>query len=200
MISKISWPHYLKFCKVQPQPGLRNSEHGSVLVVVLLILLVLSLIGTTAMINSSTGVKIASNLSLRQNSFYASDGALELGREILNDVVDNRGIPTTWSSVIQQTDTTNDIVTELTILNANTGDEPDILTTLGSSTITADIDMVDRENMAGSSAEFGSGYEGIGMGSQGGFANFYTIQAGTANTRVSSGLINGYRKTIGVGG
>jgi len=200
MISKINRSHYLKFRKVKHQTVPANGERGSVLVVVLLILLVTSLLGTTAMMNSNTGVQIAANISLRQSSFYASDGGLELGREVLNQVVDNREIPTVWSSIIQQTDTTNDIVTELTILNANTGDEPDIVTTLGNSNVTTDIDMVDRQNLAGSSVEFGSGYEGIGMGSQGGFANFYTVQAGTVDSRVSSGLINGYRKTIGVGG
>jgi len=200
MISKIKRSHYLKFHRICTKTVSTNTERGSVLVVVLLILLVTTLIGTTSMMNSNTGVQIATNLSLRQNSFYASDGGLELGREILNQVVDNREIPTAWSSIIQQTDTTNDIVTELTIMNANTGDEPDIVTTLGNSNVTTDIDMVDRQNLAGSSVEFGSGYEGIGMGSQGGFANFYTVLSDTADSRVSSNLINGYRKTIGVGG
>ncbi len=183
---------------------LRKNQKGSILVVVLMVLLVLSFIGVASLTTSRTEVEMATNLSIAQDVFYAADGGLFMGIGVLNDVVDNLLVPGAWSSIVQQNDTTNDIVTELTILGAPEGDDPDVITVIGNSNVTLDIDMSARNQLQGSSIEFAGGYEGLGMSaSQGGYATFYTIMS-TATKNITnssrSELQAGYRKTTGVGG
>jgi len=182
--------------------AVKNNEKGSILIVSLMTLLVLSFIGTTALTTSRTEVKIASNLNSKQDSFYSSDGGLELGVEILNDVVNDRQIPGAWSTMIPQGSSDNDFVEEVTILGTLETKTPDATTTIGNSTVDMDIDFVFNSVLSGSSTEFGSGYEGIGMGSQGGFANFYMLRSTASKTanNTRSVLRSGYRKTMGIGG
>jgi len=60
-----------------------NNADGSVMVAALLILVVLTIIGTSSITTSNMEVKIATNDKIHKMAFYAADGGSELGKELL---------------------------------------------------------------------------------------------------------------------
>jgi Tfp pilus assembly protein PilX len=72
-----------------------SREHGSVLVLALLVTLVVLGIGLTAMWVSTTGTKVSSNLTRRQEGLYAAETGLGRARSVL------RQFPALWNSFLQ---------------------------------------------------------------------------------------------------
>ena len=70
--------------------SIRQNEHGSVMVVTMLILLLLTIIGVSAIDTTTTEVLIATNEQLHKIAFYAADGGSEAGTVLLEDNVAER--------------------------------------------------------------------------------------------------------------
>jgi len=67
-------------CKI-----LRN-DRGSVLIIALLVLVLLTIIGISATNTTTTDIQIASNEKVHSMAFYAADAGIEVGRALLNDL------------------------------------------------------------------------------------------------------------------
>ncbi len=71
----------------------RDKEAGSVLILTLLVTLVILGIGLTAMWLSSSGMKMSSNMTRRQEALYAAEAGMEHARSILANTV-------TWNNLL----------------------------------------------------------------------------------------------------
>lgn len=67
--------------------GRGPGERGSVLVLALLVTLIILAIGLTAMWLSSSGMKMSSNITRRQEALYAAETGLSHARQILKNTV-----------------------------------------------------------------------------------------------------------------
>ena len=78
-----------------------NQEKGSVMIVALLILVLLTVIGISATTTSTTEVQIATNDQLNKMVFYAADAGLEVGRRVLSDL--KAANPGNWDNLLSGT-------------------------------------------------------------------------------------------------
>ena len=79
----------------------RKSENGSVLVVALLMMVLLTLIGISASNTSTTEMQISSNEQLNRMVFYAAEAGLNVGRQVLSDL--KLANPGNWDSMLAGT-------------------------------------------------------------------------------------------------
>ena len=66
--------------------SLLKNEQGSVIVIAIIILALLTIIGISATNMSSTEVKVSTNAMLHNIAFYAADSGIEAGRGALNTI------------------------------------------------------------------------------------------------------------------
>jgi len=76
-------------------PSILRGSEGAALVIALLIMAVLSLIGTTAIMTSSIENQISKNDKLAKQAFYAADGGLVYGVYKLQQLLNSTSNPTT---------------------------------------------------------------------------------------------------------
>lgn len=65
-------------------PGILNNEKGIALVLALIVMFLMSLLGTMLIANSTSETKGAMNYRVKQDSFYAAERALEYARTDAN--------------------------------------------------------------------------------------------------------------------
>lgn len=68
-----------------------NKEEGSVLVVALITLVLLTVIGISASTTSNIEIRVAGNEKFHKMAFYAADGGGEAGCELLEQNIEDRG-------------------------------------------------------------------------------------------------------------
>jgi hypothetical protein len=73
-------------------------DNGSVMVVALIMLTLLTIIGVAAISTSTTEVQISANEQLHKIAFYAADAGLEVGRQVLNDI--KIANPGNWDNIL----------------------------------------------------------------------------------------------------
>ncbi len=78
-----------------------NQEKGSIMLVALLILVLLSIIGLSAANNSTTEVRIATNDHLSKIVFYAAETGIEVGRNALGAL--KMADPAIWDKLLEGT-------------------------------------------------------------------------------------------------
>lgn len=172
-----------------------NSEEGIVLIISLLLLLVATVVGITALSTSTTNVMIAGNQRLSEINFSSADSGVSLSVPVIETTAYDKAVSSSYTSVV--TDTSN-FVNEISGASAGDSDtasaSPDLQFSLGSDTsavmVSIDIDYLYSGFSAGSAIEFASGYEGLGKGAGAGGAEIYysvdSISAGVigSETRV----------------
>ncbi len=183
-----------------------KDESGIALVVALLIMVLLTILGTAAIMTSTTDVKISDNFEDYQETFYAADGGINVAPGIIDRAF---AIIDTGTNSPAFTDDPNDpeddysltytgdLMTELqaatpdSSATADTAADTDISTTIGSGNVNIDVDYVAVMRLAGGSTESQSRYEGIGAGGSA-FADQYRIHSvassstGSSQTKVQS--------------
>ena len=65
--------------------NITSDERGAALIIALLIMVVLSVLGTMAIMITSTDIKISNNYRQYQNCFYAADGGIELSKCLIQN-------------------------------------------------------------------------------------------------------------------
>ena len=162
-----------------------NSQDGMVLIVSLLLLLVATVVGITALSTSTTKVMIAGNQRLSEMNFSSADGGISASVPIIETTAFERTVSATYSADPDIT-ISADFVNEITGALAQDGDtasaSPDIRFALGSgtfaTTVSVDVDYLYAGSPAGSAIEFASGYEGFGKGAgSGGAEVYYTVNS-----------------------
>jgi hypothetical protein len=187
---------------------IKTEENGSVLILSLLILMVLTLLGISASNTSVFEYKIASNDKYRDMSFYNADGGIYATAKLIGEAITDGADPN-YPGVVTYLGDPDDFSGEL--MGFKTPDSPsalDLSIDLGDGDGlidegSVDIDIVSRnaQQIAGGGAEFGSGSGGAGVGSVGGIGIKYEIDAygnGPNNSRVVVGTR--YVKILGAAG
>ena len=188
-----------------------DSERGATLIVCVLVLIVLSLIGSVAIMSTSTENKITHSFRKAGAAFFAADGGSEYGQGVVQYFIYECPVPGTtsgWRSDIQagvkdryfvheilgtdDANNNNDGVKDIADIYTdpvNSGQvKPDIIASVGENSYMVDIDRMNKDYAVGGSAEFGT-EGGMSMGSGEGVAIFYRIdsrgQYSNTNTRSS---------------
>ncbi len=186
-----------------------QDEFGHILPISLMILVVLSLLGASAIVTSTTDIEIAANEKQYQMAFYTADGGADIAPRIIWDCISLYDEPSYGADVTVRSGFIDELMNFATSNNDGSTDSPltnpDIQITNLTSTHTVSIDIDTNPSviyMPGGGMEFGSGFEGIGGGaSSGGAATLYTIESlSQGSTNSSSSVQNRYLYVFGIGG
>lgn len=188
------------------------------LVVALLFMIILTLIGTTAMNTSSIEQRIAANDKFHKIAFQNADSGiyttpkvisecLDAGSEnvaptppgvrVLNGLLDVNG-DRVW--VLMDGSGNNTFYREMMGYDTHDADT-DLRMVLDGNPVEVDIACMGTITLAGGGAEFGAGAEGVGSGSTGSSAIVYReISTGTGPANSISQINAVYRKVLGIPG
>lgn len=177
-------------CRRSSMHGVPGSEDGMVLIVALLLLLVATVVGITALSTSTTNIMIAGNQRLTDISFTCADSGVSVSVPVVNTTAYNRAVSSTYTSLVTSTtDLVNEISGALPMDTDVAETSPDITFAMGSgpsaTTDFVDVDYLYYAQTAGCALEFASGYEGVGKGSSGCGEVYYRI-ASVCQGQVSS--------------
>lgn len=158
-----------------------RSEKGIVLVVSLLLLLVATVVGITALSTSTTNVMMTGNQLLSERAFAAADSGIFVTDPIIDDTAYNRAVSSIYTTAPALVPDPTDFIDEITGALVMDSDDPitspDIQYTLGAGataiTVSVDVDYLYSALAAGSAIEFASGYEGMGKGAGAGGVEIY---------------------------
>lgn len=168
-----------------------GDQKGAVLMVTMMILLILTVLGVAAISTTTSELRIAANAKFQTLCFYGADGGARMYEPILKSALYNRTL------TVAPPVTDPNLLNELLQRSPNDGatddaiNSPDLSTTVGGMTVGVDIDVVSPVMLAGGSAEFASGYEGIGASlASGGSAEEYQVTSvcryGQSQAQISS--------------
>ncbi len=147
-----------KICNLQFT--ILNSQEGMVLIVSLLLLLVATVVGITALSTSTTKVMIAGNQRLSEINFSNADGGVSVSLPIIKTTWDDRNFGTSTSTVYAG------LITDPNFLDepAQDADINDIqyLDLAVTTTISIDIDRLYEDQPPGCGMKFATGGEGSG--------------------------------------
>ena len=197
-----------------------QDEQGFVLVAALMIMLVLTILGISTTLNTSTELQIASNDKVHKITFYGAEGGAALGSELLeqnfncvNSFSDGTIVPTIWAKIL--TIGSNNVIDPLTLTTklkdpVNNYDVAYSLTGVTLSNAGVAVALQTQEigylyyggttsPSPGGALQMASGYEGKGKSSAEGGAdrlvNIYSQFRGIVNSE--SIVLYGWRHVIG---
>ena len=148
-----------------------KNEKGIVLIISLLLLLVATVVGITAISTSTTNVMMAGNKRLTEVCLSAADSGVSATVPVLRAVVGG-GSTVEYQDILQDP-------------NFGAVDEPsdtatgsaDITIRLASTTVNIDVDYLYSGRDPGCAIEFASGYEGVGKGAGTCISTYYAINS-----------------------
>ncbi len=170
---------------------LKRQENGYILVTVLLLLLVLTIVGMSAIGTSSLENMLSGNIRIKERNIAKAEGGADISTAVIErtvrtqdtknfaTIIKDPNLPTELRSSPfdpDDTDDTNIPDTDLAIdiHPGNAGDD-----------VLVDIDKMYTKWIGGTAIEFASGYEGVGKSGGRGFYTFYRINS-TGNDLASS--------------
>ncbi len=186
-----------------------QNESGSVTIIAaVLILVIVTLVGLSAMDTTTVELQIASNDQRSRIAFYNADSGVYGTPKIISriiDISDPVGIAAEAGSIAAGVtwDVTTDQDTFFDQVMGYDNYDPtqDIVMGQGGFSTQVDVERVRSQILAGGGAEFASGVEGVGVGSTGGVAVYYELDSWGQSTRGAvSNVIADYRKVVGVAG
>lgn len=176
-------------------------ESGAALAIALMVLVVLTLLGSAAVMTSITELDIAGNEKQHQIAFYASDGGADLAPRIIRDTITLYSEPVYGGNVVIASGFLDEL---MDFAPDSSPSDPDILISAltTSMSVGIDVDRGNTINLPGGAREMGSGYEGIGSGTAGGgTAVMFDIESRSQGPRNSTTSIQTqYLYVIGMGG
>lgn len=186
-----------------------QNESGSVTIVLaILILVIVTLVGLSAMDTTTVELQIAGNDQRHRIAFYNADSGVYGTPKIISRIVDTSdpvglsgeadsiAAGATWDATTDQ-----DIFFDQVMGYDPYDPTQDIVMGQGGFSTQVDVERVRSRVLAGGGAEFASGAEGIGVGASGGVAVYYELDSwGQSTRRAASNVIADYRKVVGVAG
>lgn len=212
----------MKTMKTENGVCVKGNEQGFILTTALWILLVLTLVGITAVMTSNTELQIGANDKFRKIAFYATEGGIATSTKMISQAIDQGGdvnypntdVATDGAKIIlygaTKADaypgvgayTTNRFYNEILGFEKDTvAGTPDMFLAFDDESMEVDIAHVGSKAIAGGGAEFGSGASGAGYGSKTGVKIIYdltSIGSGPSNARAQ--IAARYRKVVGAAG
>ena len=180
-----------------------EDEQGSVLLVALLILVLLTIIGISATTDTEIETLIAGNERFHKIALYNADSGIFPTAKLISTTIDSQTEPASnqYMSYLGANDT---FFTE--VMGYDVHDDEDDIQFIqfippDSYEVNVDVDRIGRRSIVGGVVEFGAGAEGVGAGSTGGVAVFFKIDSkGDGPSNSVSNVTADYRKVVGVPG
>jgi hypothetical protein len=188
-----------------------DNESGSVTIITaIMILVIITLVGLSAMNTTTVELQIAGNDQLNKIAFYSADSGVYGIPKIVARIVETSDPVVIGGGADSIADGVNwnddEGIDADTFFDQIMGYEdydntPDVLMDGGGFDTTIDVERIEQRILAGGGAEFASGVEGIGVGSTGGVAIYYELDSiGRSARNARSTIIADYRKVVGVPG
>jgi Tfp pilus assembly protein PilX len=194
--------------------SLKTDEQGSVIIVALVILVLLTIIGLSASSTTSIETQIAGNEKFQKAAFNNADSGVPVTAKLVTAMLTTNSEPAianvtylmpgiTPGTVV--TDTSNKVIDQLsagapssTVAYDNRSDIQ--LSFSGNNTASIDIQRTGQSPVAGSEIGGASGYESIGGGSAGGGTEIYynLNSTGQGPSNSQSVITANYRKVVGI--
>jgi hypothetical protein len=194
-----------------------GNDRGVVLIFALVLMLVLTIIGSSATMTSQIDLKISGNTKVIRTSFYVADGGIMLSPKVISRIITDRALPTALQTPLLAYDD-----------YAKAGEDPVLLKKimgfamdsdyLSNDDSTTDISMdkgtlgnmainitrTATQYLSGGGLEFAAGTEGVGVGGAASAAIIYSLASrgtvGTSPKTTESDIVAQYRKVAGVAG
>lgn len=186
-----------------------QDDSGSVTIIAaILMLVILTLVGLSAMDTTTVELQIAGNDQRSRIAFYNADSGVYGVPKIISRIVDISnpvGVAGEADSIAAGAawDATSDrdIFFDQVMGYAPYDPTTDVVMGQGGFSTQVDVERGRSRVLAGGGAEFASGTEGIGVGASGGVAVYYELDSWGQSTRGAvSNVIADYRKVVGVPG
>jgi Tfp pilus assembly protein PilX len=175
-----------------------DNDRGSVLLIALLILALLTIIGISATTTAQIETLMAGDIQARKIAFHHADSGVWACPKLISPCVD----ADTKQTITSGSYTPNDGTFYREIMGFDSHDAAtDVQLILAGFTVDLDVNRIGQEFMPGGVTEFSSGADGIGMGSPGGTAVLYGITASGNGPKSSQARVSAiYQKVLGVPG
>jgi hypothetical protein len=184
-----------------------SNERGVVLVFALVLMLVVTIIGSSAIMTSQVDLKISGNTKVIRTSFYLADGGIMLSPKVISRIITDRALPAASDTPLLTYDTANLLEK---IMGYIEDDDPGTDTTdismaqgtLGN--IAIDVSRLETQYLSGGGVEFAAGTEGVGVGGTASAVIIYHLASrgtvGISPKTTESDISASYRKVVGVAG
>jgi hypothetical protein len=201
-----------------------DNEDGSVLIISVLFMIILTLIGVAAMNTGTIEIQIAANEKFHKIAFQNADSGIYATPKFISACLDAGGenvpLATAPGILLRKNGDSTVWVNVAIIPNVTDGtfykkmmgyspytpsDPPDTATDLrmeiDSNPVEVDVRWLRAETLSGGGAEFSTGAEGLGSGSAGSAAVVYSENSfGQGPADSASNIFAVYRKIIGMPG
>jgi len=184
-----------------------SNERGMALIFALVLMLVATIIGSSATMTSQVDLKISGNTKVIRTSFYLAEGGIQLAPKVIGRIITDRALPALADTPLLTYDTDNlldkimgyieedDPGTDTTDIVMNQGTQGDVA---------LDLSRTRTEYLSGGGVEFAAGTEGVGVGGATNTAVHYNLAStgtvGTAPRTTVAQVASQYRKVVGVAG
>lgn len=194
-----------------------GNDRGVVLIFALVLMLVLTIIGSSATMTSQIDLKISGNTKVIRTSFYVADGGIMLSPKVISRIITDRALPTALQTPLLAYDDYSKLGEDPVLLKKIMGftmdsdyqSADDSTTdismdkgTLGNMAI--DITRTATQYLSGGGLEFAAGTEGVGVGGAASAAIIYNLASrgtvGSSPKTTESDIVAQYRKVAGVAG
>ena len=192
-------------------------DQGVALIFALVLMLVLTIIGSSATMTSQVDLKISGNTKVIRTSFYVADGGIMMSPKVISRIITDRALPSASQTPLITYDDYATAGEDPLLLkkimgfamdsdyqsnDANTADISMEQGTLGNMAI--DITRTATHYLSGGGVEFAAGTEGVGVGGAASAAIIYSLASrgtvGTSPKTTESDIVAQYRKVAGVAG
>lgn len=203
-----------------------KDDRGAALIFALGIMVILAVIGASALMTSTVDIKVSGTTKVVREAFYLADGGIEMSPKVLGRIITKRDLPTfaetpavLYDGLLYDdsaspggyvTDTGQAVTLLDKVMGYQTGDDSsgdtsDVALDRGTrGSIAVDVTRVRTVYLSGGGTEFASGTEGVGVGGAAGTAVIYdftsTGTTGSAPNTTESQVVARYRKVMGVAG
>lgn len=154
-------------------------QEGFALITALLVMLILTVLGVSAMTMTSMENRIAGVSKATEAASMAVESCLGTGVNVIQQTIDlgdvplsalDNAVPPGPVPLARRADLTSEIMGELDQNNdsptGSGGSGPDLVQTVGGFTVNGDVDRMYIKNKSGGSLEFASGVEGKGKAAE----------------------------------
>lgn len=177
---------------------LYSKNKGSVTLVALLVLVALTILGVGATITSGIEIQIAGNQKYHLIAFENADSGVYVTPKLISTCIDNNDEQT--FSDVTYLGSGGSFFRELMGFDSYDSSR-DVRFVVTGYDVDVDVNRLGVQYITGSGIEFGSGSEGIGVGSPGGVAILYDMDSlGSGPSSSKANIAGIYRKVVGVPG
>ncbi len=151
---------------------IRESEKGTVLITMLILMVIITIMGVIAINTSTIDIQISTNTRNATSAFESTEAGVNLSEAVIEwTILYSSLTPSSATGIITSLDTTNllsEIMGGMDKASDTPQSTPDIGISLNGVTVNVDIDRLYSAVVKGGALKFAAGYEGVGVGAGGG--------------------------------